>query len=347
MLFMIIGGLIGIILFSYINSLANVIACKCTSFFVMHVKLLGKTGYRRRKTKPLKWIKCKFSLFCYVTGGFEVKDYTEQDNRNYKIITIVGTVIPAVLIAAFPVLNAIVYGAGLITFTGGIGTGMLIFLILYISGIIKAMNKDMRAYMDTCRVAMLQLKEGYSYNQLSLPTGLLSVKKVNTYSRSRYLTLLSMKAISQKDYTMLNGYIRELDLTFKGGRPNGIFVYNELYLDGYMLIMYYSTFINPNLPNAQKIYNLIKDGLVFLNDTPEIIILAYYQFYVMKRPDLAALTVNQARENIAYAGENEMFRADRIIFEEMIDTLQNKMTMILNPKEEQPIIRMDEENGRY
>ena len=160
----------------------------------------------------------------------------------------------------------------------------------------------------------------------------------NKNIRAIQWSLCCYNALDKGDYKALAGYLSQIDDMLK--LPNG---YNKFigYTQCYYHIIFYSSYINPNKANAIKFYNVIKERLESDMDPCGRRVLAYYQYYVLSRPDLAIVTINQAEEALAKRAGTNVFTDAEYRFEK--DLIEKIKTNMANDSEaasgEHPIIR--------
>ena len=343
MIVMILGVLFGVFVFNYVMIGITAICILLTPHFVLVFEIFGKHGERKVQEQALVWTKRRFSIIPYLVAGYDLEASDVKDERNYKIIYI----LLMTLLGFIPGIALLVLLWGLESahadFLKGVGVAILSHYFIQILALIRISGANQSSFRALLRSKALELRKGASYEQIVLPTELLTFRTNDYYTRIKYLEICCRKYLWLQDYNQLNAYIRDMDLTLKHGKKNGGFIYSPLYVDGYYQILYYSTFVNPNFVNATRVYNVIKTYLEQDMNANGRRVLAYYQYYVMKRPDLAAITLSQAVEGMKQAKFLKMCDADIALSNRLIDQLQDIMTNQLNPAERKPVIPIDED----
>ncbi|MCR5213039.1 MAG: hypothetical protein K6E10_01355 [Eubacterium sp.] len=341
------GFVLGVLLGTYIIALGGFIASRFAGFFVMYIKFLNKSAYRKNDNRDFLWTKASFTPGLFIVCGYEVDSYSEQAAKTYYMTTLFFNIAFDLIAAGLLFYNIIVGGIPVFSLYIGIIIGIFFLITLQIIRLVSTYNdKDYNAYQNAVIVAANQLQSGASFEQVKLPQELISIDmKKDYYARCRFLEFLFDKALWQGDANGLNRYVREIDLILKKGNPKGSFVFNSLFFSSFYKILYYSSVIKPNQLNADRVYSGIKEFIEKDMDLPGRTTLACYQFYMKKRADLAAITLNQAREAQARAFEDKLPKAELMLYDRILNQLQTKMTDMLDPGEPKPLIRMVEEES--
>jgi hypothetical protein len=144
--------------------------------------------------------------------------------------------------------------------------------------------------------AINELNQGARYADLDLDPSYIRDKSINKGLRATHINLCCSKALETENYELLGSYMYDIDQM--------LWIYNQyskenFYTPCYYHILFFSTYINPNVQNAMKFYNVIKDELEKDMDPNGRRVLAYYQYYIMRNPELADKTIRAAEDALA------------------------------------------------
>ena len=183
--------------------------------------------------------------------------------------------------------------------------------------------------------------EGASFSEIEVYQGYALNTKASNMLRAAHLNMCINKALDRGDYQVLPSYMQTLDSLLI--TTNG---YSMLpcYTPSYYNLLFYSSYIYVNAQNAMKIYSLIKDRIEFDTEANAKRILAYYQYFIMKRPDLAANSLFQADEAIKRLNSTSIYsQAEAEIDRKFIKELRNRMAAdSLVNSNENPVMKYEQ-----
>lgn len=302
-----------------------------TGSFIYCFRLFSRTGIRHTEDEKFKWYRDKFTIVPRVQLSHDFESLSEGEMSFINILSMIiyGLVnaVYIILIAYFMwgdqrfLQRVLLYSA---LYVG------IVFILVLVRGIINEVGSK-NSLGGFCREKIRQLRSGAAIEQIDLKVSDKLRDKASKAEKCLYLDLCGMKALWNKDFDSLNSIVREMDRSLRRRGPNSDFVYDVMLLNGYYLILFYSTYVNPNYNNAVKIYNFIRPALETDMDPNGRRVLAYYQFYILKQPEVAAITLNQAIEALQTVNRARLTDAEYNLEKRLIEELQNSMTEALNP----------------
>jgi hypothetical protein len=335
------GLILGIIISGILRFVVETIMYRMAGYFLMRIRIFNSEGYRINPEKRLEWRRSsKFML--YPVAAYAKLPYSAEEEEK-KLAIIVDTIM-GILTMVYGILICSMYW-GVKSSTGRFFMGTvfssIVVLIIHVSFFFKFTSKDNLILYNRFQEAIKQLKNGATFEQLELSHEGLDNPKIRGNVKCAYLSLCWYKAYSLMNYQAMGMYCKMMDAELKK-LGNGVYVSDSLYDGYYGIIIFYSTYINPNYTNAIRFYNLVKNNLETDMEANGRRILAYYQFYVLKRPELAAITISQAEQALDASNDSILTPAEINLERKLIDELRNNMMKVTNPDQGyQPLIKPD------
>lgn len=325
------GIIIGLFLSLWFVAISLMLTTLFTESFVLYFRLFGKTGKKHKSEEKLKWHRDKFSIYPRVALGVDAENLSEEILRTTNVVSIIIfgliSVVFIFLIVFFMIGDQRFLQRMLLFAALDVGVTFVLILI----GTIIAGVKSKNGLGTFCREKVKELRQGAAIEQIDLRVSDEVRNKATRYEKCIYLNLCGLKALWNKDFDSLNSIVREQDRNLRRTGPNSDFVYDNILIGGYYLILFYSTYVNPNYNNAVRIYNFIRPSLEADMDPNGRRVLAYYQYYILKQPELAAITLNQGIESLKIFDKAIMTEAEFKLEKRLMEELQNSMTEALNP----------------
>ena len=298
------GLILGIIISGILRFGVEAIMYRMAGYFLMRIRIFNSEGYRINPEKKLEWRRSsKFML--YPVAAYAKLPYSAEEEEK-KLAIIVDTIMG---------ILTMVYGILICSMYWGVN--------------------------NRFQEAVKQLKNGATFEQLELSQEGLDNPKIRGNVKCAYLSLCWYKAYSLMNYQAMGMYCKMMDTELKK-LGSGVYPADSLYDGYYGIIIFYSTYINPNYTNAIRFYNIVRKNLETDMEANGRRILAYYQFYVLKRPELAAITISQAEQALDASNDSIMTPAEINLERKLIDELRNNMMKVTNPDQGyQPLIKPD------
>ncbi len=331
-----IGYFVGLYLYFVIDIILSFIIGKITGMYMMSFSLFGKEGGRASRTDSFTWRKCRFSLIpTYVFGK------PRLSSKEDFIYTFTKQIINILLFGGFFLYVMMSFNTGYLVknIMRGMSGGTFMFsIVILLATLFGVFTGDNKTLYKLNRAELEKLWNGSSFSEINIYPGLAADKSGNKSIRAIQWSLCCYNAMEKGDYNALANYLRQMDEMLK--TPNG---YNKFigYTQCYYHIIFYSSYINLNKANAIKFYDVIKERLESDMDPNGRRVLAYYQYYVLNRPDLAIVSINQAEEALAKRTGSDVFTDAEYRFEKKL--IEEIKTHMANDSEaasgENPIIR--------
>ena len=322
-----IGGFVGLYIAFFISAGIQILVGLAMGLTLFHFSVYG-IEFRRSGFKD-KFIRTKGRFKILPLVMCTKKNLTEKEDMLYiaicafvKLILFGGMF----LLYVIPHKKDMDYYRG-VQFLCGLFTGMLIYaityIILYVILIAKGSNNNL---MKINRRAFDQLWAGASFSELDIDPAYTEDKSITKLMRCSHLNLCCARALEQGDYNGLTNLVRKLDEILYVVNDYDRF---ESYTGCYYQILFYSTYINYNVQNAMKFYNIIGQRLENDMDPNGRRILAYYQYYILRQPDKAEISLRQAEDAINKMQDSFFTRAEIELEKKFIKEL--KFNMAYNP----------------
>ncbi len=322
-LLLIIGAIIGMIIAAYIGSLINMIVGKIMRMHLIKISLLIWEGRRSTPYEKFNWSRRNFALFPVV--GMVKKRLSEKEDLIYTIVCAFTKIILFGSILLFYGLNfkdELEYYP-VPNFIMGIIIGAFMFSMVYLGIFIYLMVKHAdRRLMRINRVAIDRLWDGASFAELDIDPSYADDPKITRNIRAVHYSLCFAKAMETGDYESIGRVLQVVDGMLY---INNTYVSPEIYTGNYYQILFYSTYINPNIQNAVKFYKVIENQLKTDMDPNGRRVLAFYQYYIMKNHTLAEETVREAENALAKCEDGFLCRAEIDIERKLITQLKRNM----------------------
>lgn len=337
-----LGILIGIEIFQIFYFAVNSLISKMFGQTLVRFRIFSFEGKRTKKDQKLEWSKNN-KFVPYPSAFYGKLDLQIHEDEERKTVYVILAVLGVVVMTYSAVICTMFWGVNNPSGKLFMGSafGVIAFLVVFIYAVLNTTSKENKILLDRYDTAIRQLQDGATFEQLVLPLDGLDNPKIRDNVKCAYLNMCALKDIALRDYNHLSNIVRRLDACLlKMG--NGSYTRDTMYYRFYYPIIFYSTYINPNYSNAIRFYNIIKDSLESDMDANGRRVLAYYQYYIVKRPDLAAVTLGQAEQALENFNGNPITQAEINTERILIEELRNNMTKALNPQEGyQPLISPD------
>ncbi len=323
--------IVGFFLLFWFFTLSMFMTTWFTGAYVCTFRLFTKLGKKRTAEEKITWHRDKFTIIPIVELGHDYDSLSEGEKGR---ITAISLVIFGLIIGIYTFLICFFMWGDQRFLQRVLLLSALYVSVAYVAYLIRRIINEIRlknGLGSFCREKIKELKDGAAIEQIDLKVSDAVRKKASRFDKCLYLDLCGMKALWNKDFDSLNSIVREQDRNLRKRGPNSDFVYENMLMGGYYLILFYSTYVNPNYNNAVRIYNFIRPALEADMDPNGRRVLAYYQFYIMKQPEVAAITLNQAIEAIQTVDRTRFTNAEYNIEKRLIEELQKNMTEALNP----------------
>ncbi len=328
---MLFGITLGFFMMFWLLTASELLTALFTNSFVRTFRLFNKMGTRHTADEKMNWHRDRFTMVPLLMLGHDFDSFSEAEMKR----------VTGISITIFGLFSAI-YSFLILFFMWGdqrlICRTLRLSAVYVIASFITILIKTLASEIGSknslalfCRTKIRELRAGASFDQLDVRVSDQVRKKSNRNSRCLYLDICGMKALWTKDFNSLNSIVREQDQNLRKKGPSTDFVYDTMLMGGYYMILFYSTYVNQNYNNAVKIYNFIRPALEADMDPNGRRVLAYYQFYIMKQPDLAAITLNQAVTAVQDYNRSLFTDAEINLEKRLIEELQNNMTNVMNP----------------
>ncbi len=319
------GTFFGLFIFFYTFSLFTYIYGRMLKFPVYQIEIFGWEGYKSSDTEKRRWNKtAKIKLLPVVTLVHK-RNQGKNDENVLTVLTVGSTII---LYGGLTLILRMIYGSSM--YSEGIGFFSAMVTVAAAVGIIlgvitffvqrNPVNKELTARYNEQVEA---LYAGASFSEIEVYQGYALNKKASNTLRAAHLNMCIDKALDRGDYQVLPSYMQTLDSLLI--TQNG---YSMLpnFMSSYYNLLFYSSYIYINAQNAMKIYALIKDRIENDAEPNAKRILAYYQYFILKRPDLAANSLFQADEALKRLNYTSIYsQAEAEIDRKFIRELRNRM----------------------
>ena len=339
-MYLFFGLFVGLEMYYIITAIITIIVSKSAGMFLSGVKIFNKQGIRTNPESEMKWIKSdKFSIVPMI-GYSKLGISAEEDKKNTVTIEIIMGLI-VMIYAIFSCSQFWGVRSGIGSFFMGSTFSMIIMMGVVVFYSIKLMNDESAVLQNKYNAIIAQLRSGATFEQIDIPMNMVLSPKVRGEIKCAFLNLDFYKTLSRRDYVALGNITRRLDQELKElGR--GTYTKEALHIGFYYPIIFYSTYLNPNHANAIRFYNIAKTVLEADNDPNGLRVKAYYQLYVLKKPELAAITASQAEQGLNNGDCPAMVPAEREMERRLIEELRDNMMKMNSPQQGyQPLIRPD------
>ena len=285
------ANLVGIYIASYINILSFILSGKTVDAKLYRLNILAWEGKRSQSDSKMNWSMQNFHVF--PEASVVRKNVTEKGYYKMNIINIFSMLI---LYGTLFLIHVAAYRNQILTEKAmgvrALIEGGLIFsvVVLIYFIVLHAKPANSRVLIKN-QIALDKLCGGDSYSELDLDPSCIRDKNINKAIRATHSCLCCNKALETGNYDLLAAYMYDMDQM--------LWTYNQYtkniaYTGCYYHILFFSTYINQNVQNAMKFYNIIRNELERDMDPNGRRVLAYYQYYIMKNPELADKTIREA-----------------------------------------------------
>ena len=325
-----IGIVISYVLATYLYGLISILVgiilgfrLESMRFFVFHIVREGDK-FITKYDKPI--------ATCNVEMKMSV--YSQKKDKAYTYISTMAMVIISMIVIFLLWSNGAWINARFEGFLLGICVGLGAYVLLIV---IVAINVDTSRLKKKVILCLGQLKEGASYESLDLPLeeirrpeGLSSERDLQNLFRCALLQLCNAKAFAMNDFTA----IKEIVKLEKEYFPEK---FTKAYLGSCGDIVFFHSYIEKNKDEARKYYSVAADEFEKDMDVNGRRILAYYQYYIQERVELALETLEQAKDELVHADREKFFDASLKMEKQLIDKLYLE---IINGKDETKLVEI-------
>ena len=342
------GIFLGIIVFFVVATVCEIVVGKIEGYYVYGFSFFWIHLKRDHVGEKLHKCMGSFSFFPRVMISKPNIDMAQDRKRVTKNIIVTGVAL--LVITAFVVWIFIIpnWGGGILSFQGSLWFLVTIFLLYFvcIDALRRQLSGPQADLAATGNKAMQDLRNGASFEQLVLPPDKLRRPHINDTTAIIYLQLCFMKALSLKDIGQMSDICRALDKLLMKESVITVLKTGTSHLEGaYSAVLLFSSYIRPHPENATKYYKLVGQSMEMDNDFNSRVVLAFYYFKILRRPDMAANFVSQAEAGIATSDPERFSRAEVNLYMRLIDELKNLLDMTSVPynDEPRPVIAFDEQ----
>lgn len=320
-----LGGIVGIILFGYTYLLFTYLIGKAFKCYPYMIKVLEWEGCKRSEKEKRKWVKTgKFRL----TPVIALATGKNKSVREEYILGYGPMVVNFLFYFIFVITLRIIYGSamnseGIGFFSGIVEFGAAISAFVVILALISDCNKDNKELMKLLREQRAKLMDGTYYSELDVYEGLAMSGRGAKHLRVAHLNMCINKALDRGDYQILPKYMKHMDELLM--TANGYNTSMTNYTGCYYNLLFYSSYIFINVQNAFKMYSLIKDRIESDEDPNAKRILAFYQYFIMGRPDLAASSAYRAEKAMENVNMDMYSEAELNLDRKFLRELRNRM----------------------
>ena len=326
-----IGILMGLIIAGIMLALASVITAKLFGAWVSTIRIFGKTGQKDKRDADRIWHRDTFVLtpkvILRVSPGGDYADELKKMNTTLNLISFMILSIYA-FIFLFLTWRQYSFGATILKYSALFVAIETVLLIIKFARFNLRKGSQLEMF---CQERLNELRNGAPLENLnmSIPDGV--IDKADRKGKVFYYHLCFSKSLINRNYTALNGIVRQIDAALRKNGPKSEYVDERLCSIGYYDILFYSSYINPNPRHAQRIYNFIRPTIEADMDVNGRRVLAYYQFYILKQAQAAAITLSQASQSLQNVDTEVFVPAEINLERRLLEELQNNMTRIISP----------------
>lgn len=326
-----LGLWFGAIVVGIILAVASVITAEISGAWISSVRIFGKNGQKNSRDASRIWHRDKFVFLPKVILQVSPEEgYAEEIKRMNTIMNLLTFMLLGIYAFVFLFLTWREYSFWATCLKYSAFFAVVETVILFIKFINYKLSKGYQ--LETiCQERLNELKNGAAFENLnmSVPDGV--IEKADRKGKIFYYHLCFCKSLVNKNYTALNGIVRQIDAALRKKGPNSGYVDERLCSIGYYDILFYSTYINPNPGHAQRIYYFIRTILEADMDVNGRRVLAYYQFYIQKQFQAASITVNQAVNALQTIDPEIFTQAELNLERSLLEELQDNMTRVISP----------------
>ena len=321
---------VGIFVFFLVAVSTEILVGKMEGYYVYGFTFLWIHLRKNSPVDPLTKCNGKFTLFPRVTLSKEEIDIIQEKRRVKKHMIILGAIL--LVITAIVILLFIVpfVGGGIREFMGALWflVGLFLMYFVVLDGYRRQLSGPESDLTATYNKAIQDLKRGASFEQLYLPPEKLRMPKISDRASIFYLNLCFMKALAKKDIREMSDICRALDRLLSKEVTISNLKTGTSHMEGaYSAVLLFSSYIRPHPPNAEKYYKYIGLYLEEDNDFNSLVIKAFYNLKIRRRPDIAADLTSQAEMKIATADLEKYSRAEIDLYRRLIDELRDLLDM--------------------
>lgn len=342
-----IGLFLGLLLYSVIRSTVVFVSGKAAGFYLASFNLFGFHYMRAVPTEPLKKHKGKFTIFPSL-----IMSKINLDPKEDKRLAITEAVIHIIVVAIISVIICYLWVVPSIggrkpfylTFHAGIVESMVLmsFALLFVTlNIIGNAETQLR---NEYNAAIKNLRDGFGYAQLNISRQRIQGITLSDSIKILYLDMCFNVALEKKDVQEMSAVLRELDpILTKDSTLSNMKRAGLPYQGAYYSVLLFSSYIRTHQGNAMRYYQYIKEFIEEDMDFNGRTILAFYNYRILNRSDVAAELLIQAENNLITADELKFPRASKNLYKRLIEELKDSLDEVgkgyFDPK---PILSYDE-----
>ena len=326
-----LGLWFGAIVVGIILAVASVITAEISGAWISSVRIFGKNGQKNSRDASRIWHRDKFVFLPKVILQVSPEEgYAEEIKRMNTIMNLLTFMLLGIYAFVFLFLTWREYSFWATCLKYSAFFAVVETVILFIKFINYKLSKGYQ--LETiCQERLNELRNGAPLENLdmSIPDGV--IDKADRKGKVFYYHLCFSKSLINRNYTALNGIVRQIDAALRKNGPKSEYVDERLCSIGFYDILFYSSYINPNPKHAQRIYNFIRPTIEADMDVNGRRVLAYYQFYILKQAQAAAITLSQASQSLQNVDTEIFVPAEINLERRLLEELQNNMTRIISP----------------
>lgn len=271
------------IVFSYIQFLVGLCVQLPMGFKIKNLKFLVWdisyiNGEYRRTTR-------NFTPFCQHT--FIKFGITDKEDMVATTITMAVETIVTIIIFLFSFNWAKdyfdIWEDDIYTFVMGIAIGVVFQMVVKWSLYIWFLATKDKQLIYFMKNIVKECERGYDFETMNLPELEKLELKSTKIHRHNYQNMRYEQKMVTESYAELAPIVNWFESNFEKD-------FAQYEAPSYANVVFYYSFISPNIQKAMKYYNIAREELENEVDSNGRRVLAYYQLYVMKKPALARET---------------------------------------------------------
>lgn len=315
--------LASIILSTYVYGVYSILLGSIMGFRMERLSVLFITFVREQERMVVKFD--KFFLNCNLE--MKMKVFNEKKDKLFCYLVAALMLLSSIGVAILMYFYGNKTDELIKAVQDGIVAGFAAFAIYTLYVTISVVKSKLRY---RCNAYMKQLKGGAGYEELDFsleeikrPKDMNEKKDVETLFRCTLLWMYHFKAYVEGDFETL----REIVALKKEYLPMN---FQRPYFGCLGSIVFYHTYIEPDMNEARKYYNIAPDLFVQDSDVNGRRILAYYQYYVLDNVALAKQTLEQAKYQLEHADRTQFHEASLRLEREFIQKLEKEIYGIIS-----------------
>lgn len=321
---------VGIFVFFAVAVSTEIIAGKMEGYYVYGFSFLWIHLRRNSLGEPLTKCNGRFNIFPVVTLSKSEIDIEQERRRVKKHMLILGAILLVITTVVVLIFIVPYWGGGVREFMGALWflAGLILMYFVLADGYRRQLSGPDSDLTATYNKAIQDLRRGASFEQLYLPPEKLRMPKVSDRASIFYLDMCFMKALAKKDIREMSDICRALDRLLSKEVIISSLKTGTSHMEGaYSAVLLFSSYIRPHPVNAEKYYKYIGLYLEEDKDFNSLVIKAFYNLKIRRRPDIAANLTSQAEMSIATADLEKFTRAEIDLYKRLIDELKDLLDM--------------------